>query len=286
MGVVHVIFTRSDGRELRFDDMPMGVKELKGFDAPSVEVFTEKNAIGDGDVVTGKRVASRLIEVKASSRVLGLNEQMRKIVSAFFNPSYSYDVKAVYGNFIRTARKCEIKALAVPMENLYKRLNVSVSLLSPTGYLEGDGLYGKDINAVTGRLGWPFVSVANVGFIYGKFDFSRTIEVFNDGDAPTFIRAVFTVKGEDPVENPVLIKGDAFVKLNTLLYPGDELEIDTENRVVRINGQNALNLVDKTSKWKGMVMQQGDNTFGFGADSHDNQLMVRIYYAKRYYGVG
>lgn len=286
MKAVHVFFTRSDGRELQFDDAPMGVKKLKGFDAPIVEVFTEKNAVGDGDVVTGKRIASRPVEITASSRVLGLNEQMRKIASAFFNPDYSFDVRADYGLFSRTARNCELKALAMPMENMYKRFEISMSFLSPTGYLEGEGLFGKDINAVTSRFGWPFVSVKEVGFIYSKFDFSRTIDVFNDGDAPTFIRAVFTANGSDAVENPQLIKDGAYVRIKTALNPGDVLEIDTENRLVRVNGENALHLVDKTSYWQGMKMGVGDNTFGFSADAHDNQLSVRIYYAKRYYGAG
>lgn len=281
-----MFFTRSDGKEFQINDMPMGVKKLKGFDAPSVEIFTEKNAVGDGDVVTGKRIASRLLEIESSSRVLGMNEQMRKLASAFFNPLYTFDVRAVYGTFSRTARGCVLKAIAMPMENLYKRFELSVSLLAPTGHLEGDGLYGKDINAVTARLGWPWVSVKDVGFLYSKFDFSRTIDVFNDGDAPTFIRAVFTVSGTDTVKNPKLVKDDSYIRLVTVLNPGDVLEIDTEKRIVRINGENALNKVDKTSSWQGMRMNEGANTFGFSADTHDNQLSVRIYYAKRFYGMG
>lgn len=283
---MHVFFTRSDGKEFQVNDMPMGVKKLKGFDAPSVEIYTEKKAVGDGDVVTGKRIASRLLEVGASSRVLGMNEQMRHIASAFFNPVYTYDVKCTYGNFTRTARNCELKAIALPMENLYKRFEFSVSLLAPDGYLEGDGIYGKDINAVTARLGWPWVSLKSVGFLYSKYDFSRTIEVENDGDAPSFIRAVFTVSGTDTVENPTLVKDDSFVRIKTTLQAGDVLEINTETRVVRLNGENALNLVDKASYWQGMVMNTGENTFGFAADTHENQLSVRIYYAKRFYGMG
>ena len=286
MGVVHVYFTRSDGREFRFDDAPMGIQSLKGVDAPATEVFTEKNAIGDGDVVTGKRIASRAIEISAASRIYELNEQMRKIASAFFNPFYTFDVRVVYGRFSRTARTCELKALAMPTENLHSRFKMTLTMFAPNGYLEGDGIYGKDINAVTARLGWPWVSVAGQGFLFSKFDFSQNIEVNNDGDAATYIRALFTVTGTDVVENPRLYKDDAYIRILTQLHPGDELEIDTEKRVVRINGENALHMVDKTSSWQGMRMNPGANTFGFDADTHDNQLAVRIYYAKRFYGMG
>jgi len=264
----------------------MGVTELEGVDAPKVEIFTEKKAVGDGDVVTGKRVASRNIQIKAASRILELNEQMRSLASAFFNPSYTFDVEIIYGSFSRTGRNCELKALALPTANLYKRFEITMTMFAPNGYLESGGLFGRDIASVTARLGWPWVSVAGVGFLYSKFNFAKTIEVNNDGEAPTFIRAVFTVKGTDTVENPKLFKDDAYIRILTALNPGDEMEIDTENRIVRINGENALHLVDKMSSWQGMRMDAGMNTFGFDADTHDNQLSVRIYYAKRYYGMG
>lgn len=278
-------FTRSDGKEFRFDDLPMGVTSITGVDAPKTEIFTEKSAVGDGDIVTGKRIASRLIEIKAKSRILELNEQMRQIASAFFNPSHTFEARIIYGNMSRTARGCELKAIAMPTGNIYQRFEITMSLLAVNGYLEDDGIYGKDINAVTPRLGWPFVSLVNTGFIFSKFDFSKIIEVNNDGDAPTFVRAVFTATGDDAVENPKLFKDDAFVRIKTLLNPGDVLEINTEKRIVRLNGQNALNLVDRNSSWMGMKMTPGRNTFGFGADAHDNQLSVRIYYARRYYGM-
>lgn len=283
---VHVAFTRSDGKQLAFDDAPMGITALDGVGAPKLELFTEKAAVGDGDVITGRRVASRLITITASNRVISLNAQMRKIVSAFFNPLYSYDVDITYGQSKRSAHECELKAIAIPTGNIYKRFEVTLTLLSPTGYLDGDGLYGKDINNVVPRLGWPWVSVANVGMIYSVYEFTKAVTIDNDGDAPTYIRAVFTATGEDPVTNPKLIKGEYFVRVLTSIQPGDKLEIDTEKRLVKINGVNALHLVDRQSNWAGMRMEHGQNSFGFDADDHENQLSVRIYYSKRFYGMG
>ena len=72
----------------------------------------------------------------------------------------------------------------------------------------------------------------------------------------------------------------------TTLQPGDVLEIDTEKKLVKLNGVNALHLLDKTSNWSGMRMDVGSNAFGFEADEYDNQLSVRIYYSLRFYGMG
>lgn len=283
---VKIVFTRSDGKTFAFDDAPLGVTELNGVDAPKIELFTVKNAVGDGDVITGKRIASRTITIEAKNRYTGLNEQMRKIAAAFFNPMYTYDVEFAYGSFVRTARDCEIKALAIPTANLYTRLQITITLLSKSGYLDGGGIYGKDIASVTPRLGWPWVSVVGVGHLYSLYNFSRIISVNNDGDAPTFIRAVFTAVGTDTVTNPKLIKDGHYIRVLATMNKGDELEIDTENRIIRLNGENALHLVDRESNWTGMRMDVGTNVFGFAADEHDNQLAVRIYYSKRFYGIG
>lgn len=285
---VHIYFTRSDGQEMRFDDAPMGIVGLEGIDAPKVELFTEKNAIGDGDVVTGKRVASRSIKIEASTRIIGLGQQMRILLAAFFNPTYTFDVQFVYGDLTRTARDCHIRALEMPTENIYERFRITMTLMSPNGYLEDGGLQGGDINNVLPRFGWPYISIAESGkgALWGVFEFAQALTFENDGDAPTFIRAIITAAGEDAVENPALLHNDSFVRVLTTLQPGDVLEIDTEKRIVRINGVNRLNLVSKDSNFAGMKMGTGTQTFGFSADTHEDQLSVRIYYAKRYYSLG
>lgn len=283
---VTIKFTRSDGKQFAFDDAPMGVTALDGVGGPKLELYTEKAAKGDGDIITGRRVSSRVITIKASNRMLRLNPQMRKLVSAFFNPLYKYSVEITYGESTRWAHECELKAIAIPTENVYKRFEVTLTMLSPTGYLDGDSVYGKDINNIIPRLGWPWVSVAGVGMLYSVFEFTKAVTIDNDGDAPTYIRAVFTATGEDPVPNPKLIKGEYFVRVLTTMQPGDKVEIDTEKRLVKINGVNALHLVDRQSNWTGMRMERGQNSFGFDADDHENQLSVRIYYSKRFYGMG
>ena len=138
------------------------------------------------------------------------------------------------------------------------------------------------------RFGWPYISLAdrNKGALWGVFEFAQALTFENDGDAPTFIRAIFKAAGEDTIENPALLHNDSFVRVKTVLQPGDELEIDTEKRIVRINGVNRLNLVTKDSNFAGMKMGTGTQTFGFSADTHEDQLSVRIYYAKRYYSLG
>ena len=87
----NVLIHRSDGQTFAMDDKPIGLLELKGVDAPAMEVFTEKNAVGDGDTVTGSRVAARDITIRAKSRGGIKNAILRARAVVFFDPQYTYD---------------------------------------------------------------------------------------------------------------------------------------------------------------------------------------------------
>lgn len=278
----YVIFTRSDGRVLKVDDQWLGVTGLDGIGSASIEVFTEKKAVGNGDVVTGKRVGSRLVTVSASARIHGKNSMIREEVSSFFHSNYTYDAEIHYDGSTKTAAECELKALKAPTENVHKNFKFTVSLLCPSGYLQGGGLNGQNINAVRGGFGFPYVSVVDVGFNAGVFLFSRQVQVLNNGAAPTDLRVVMTTRGD--VVNPSIYKGDGdvYVRVLTTLEQGDVLEMDIANRRVRINGQNAITRVDRSSSFSGMQMGIGENTFGFAADDGDNLLDVSVYWAKQF----
>lgn len=258
----------------------LGVTELDGLGEPSIEIFTEKRAVGSGDVVTAKRLASRSVTMKISSRVHGINSQLRDIVSAFFSSQYMYDVEFQYDGIVKKATECELKAIDVPTENVHKPFRMSVTILVPTGYLQGGGMNGQNLNEVRGGFGFPYVSLVERGFNYGVFLFNQNANIINDGAGPTYVRAVMTARGE--VVNPRLTHGDSYIRIVTTINKGDTLVIDTERRIVTLNGQNAITYVDKTSNFQGMTLSVGSNQIGFEADSGDSLLDVSVYWAKRY----
>ena len=275
-----VTFTRSDGLVFAMDDKMLGITELDGLGKPVIEIFTEKRAVGSGDLVTSKRLAARLITVRTTSRVHGINAQLRDIASSFFSHLYTYDVEFQYDGIVRKAVECELKAIDIPTENIHKPFKMAVSVLAATGYLQGGGWDGQNMNAVRGGFGFPFVSLVDRGFNYGTFLFSRQAEIVNDGAGPTYVRAVMTFRGE--VKNPKLTHNDSYIRIVATLNEGDTLIIDTEKRIVTLNGKNAITLVDKTSNFQGMTLDVGASVVGFEADSGDNLLDVSLYWAKRY----
>ena len=296
----NVVVHRSDGQTFAFDDRPMGLLELEGVDAPAMEVFTEKNAVGDGDTVTGSRVAARDITIRAKSRGGIKNAILRARAVVFFDPQYTYDVDISYDGVTRTARDCRLKAVAIPSGSLYQPLDITATFLCPYGYLDGEGgMDGVDLNSITPRLGWPYVSMMKdgvpgkarsglddaPGMLFGVYNYDKTVVIHNRGSAPTWVRGVFTAMGPGTVQNPKLIHGDAFVRVLYTMNPGDVVDIDTEKRIVRINGVNALNKIDKASSFGGMRVDPGYSVIGFDADINPDQLSARVYFQIRYLGV-
>lgn len=296
----NVLIHRSDGQTFAMDDKPIGLLELKGVDAPAMEVFTEKNAVGDGDTVTGSRVAAREITIRAKSRGGIKNAILRARAVVFFDPQYTYDVDISYDGVTRTARDCRLRAVAIPSGSLYQPLDITATFLCPYGYLDGEGgMDGVDLNSITPRLGWPYVSMMKdgvpgkarsglddaPGMLFGVYNYDKTVVIHNRGSAPTWVRGVFTAMGPGTVQNPKLIHGDAFVRVLYTMNPGDVVDIDTEKRIVRINGVNALNKIDKASSFGGMRVDPGYSVIGFDADTNPDQLSARVYFQIRYLGI-
>lgn len=296
----NMLIHRSDGQTFAMDDKPIGLLELKGVDAPAMEVFTEKNAVGDGDTVTGSRVAARDITIRAKSRGGIKNAILRARAVVFFDPQFTYDVDISYDGVTRTARDCRLKAVAIPSGSLYQPLDITATFLCPYGYLDGEGgMDGVDLNSITPRLGWPYVSMMKdgvpgkarsglddaPGMLFGVYNYDKTVVIHNRGSAPTWVRGVFTAMGPGTVQNPKLIHGDAFVRVLYTMNPGDVVDIDTEKRIVRINGVNALNKIDKASSFGSMRVDPGYSVIGFDADTNPDQLSARVYFQIRYLGV-
>ena len=296
----NVLIHRSDGQTFAMDDKPIGLLELKGVDAPAMEVFTEKNAVGDGDTVTGSRVAARDITIRAKSRGGIKNAILRARAVVFFDPQYTYDVDISYDGVTRTARDCRLRAVAIPSGSLYQPLDITATFLCPYGYLDGEGgMDGVDLNSITPRLGWPYVSMMKdgvpgkarsglddaPGMLFGVYNYDKTVVIHNRGSAPTWVRGVFTAMGPGTVQNPKLIHGDAFVRVLYTMNPGDVVDIDTEKRIVRINGVNALNKIDKASSFGSMRVDPGYSVIGFDADTNPDQLSARVYFKIRYLGI-
>lgn len=282
MSGITVRFVRGDGRTFAIDGNTLGLTAAVGLDKPNVEVFTQKAAVGDGDLVTGQRVGSRSLEFTARVLKPALNEVMRRAITSFFTGAQGYDIHVARYGARRYAAACRLDAMEIPTENPYKPITVKLAFLMPEGYFLSEDGFGKNIAGIEPRCGYPYAALRDYGRIYGVYAFAQMVYLDNDGDAEAYCKAVFTARGT--VVNPRLVTGAGYVRVLSTLADGDVLVIDGYTRGVTLNGGNIATLLDRHSRFDGIVFALGTNAVGFTADLGSNLLEVYVYYNKRYMG--
>ncbi len=282
MGGMTVKWIRGDGRTLTADGSVWGLTAAEGLDEPNVEIFTQKAATGDGDLVTGRRVGGRTLAFTLKARQAAYNDVLRRAITSFFSASQTYDVYVSRSGDKRYAPGCRPESVEVPLEAVGKPVTAKLTFLLPEGYFLSADSFGQNIAGVEERCGYPFAALAGTGRLYGVYAFAQTVHLQNDGDAEAYCRAVMTARGE--VTNPKLIAGSGYVRVLGTLDAGDVLTIDGRTKAVTLNGENASAKLDKTSRFDGIVFQPGISGVGFSADIGSNLLDVYVYYNKRYLG--
>ncbi|HNW87678.1 MAG TPA: phage tail family protein [Candidatus Limiplasma sp.] len=282
MSQISITFARNDGRTFAIDGSVLGLVSATGLDKANVEVFTQKAAVGDGDIVTGQRVGSRTLEFTAKARNAALNEVLRRAVTSYFTVTQTYAIYVTRYGEQRYAANCRLDEADAPMSTPGTPLTVKLSFLMPDGYFLSVDSFGKNIASIEGRAGYPYLSPANLGRVYGVYSFASTVSLENDGDAQAYCKAVFTAQGT--VVNPKLIAGGGYVRVLCALAKDDVLVIDGYAKSVMLNGTNVSTKLDRASNFSGIVFAVGANSIGFTADIGSNLLAVNVYYNKRYMG--
>ncbi len=271
---------RGDGRAFTADGTTFGLVAIEGLDQPNVEVYTQKAAVGDGDLITGKRVGSRVLTCTLKAKQAALGSVLRRAAASFFRAQQTYGIYVTRGGETRYAADCELESMEMPTESTLTPLTVKLSFLLPEGYFLSADSFAKNIAGVEERCGYPYISHEDYGRIYGVYSYAETVYLDNDGDAEAYCRAVFIAKGD--VTNPKLIAGDGYVRIIGTLSSGDVLEIDGRTKSVTLNSVNIATQIDRASNFDGIVFALGTNSVGFAADVGSNMLDVYVYYNKRY----
>jgi phage-related protein len=282
MSKMTLSIVRDDGKTMAVNGTLWDILAAEGLDKPEISVFTQKAAVGDGDIVTGKRVRARSISLTIKTPNSSLNEVLRRAATSYFTPAHTFDLYVSRYGAQRYAPACEIEGFEIPTEKRAKPITAKIDLLCPEGYFLSVDDFAQNLAGIEPRAGYPFVSTADIGRIYGLYSFAETVDLTNDGDAEAYCKAVFVAKGD--VTNPKLIAGSGYVRILGAMASGDTLIIDGRTKGVTLNGANIATQIDKASSFDGITFAIGQNSVGFAADVGANLLDVYVYYNKRYMG--
>nr|DAU21038.1 MAG TPA: tail protein [Caudoviricetes sp.] len=293
IGDVYARIVRSDGQEMTLGDGAWRIPKdgLENWANLPYSVSSVEIPSYDGALVTSKRVASCDRTIKAVVGNSRDNEALRAQAIRFFNPKHSFKV---YLTYMGRTRWCGGEQIGFKASegNIYDPVEIEWTILCPNPYLLSVNDFGKDIAEIMPSFGFPFMSFlpqstahVNKGFIVGTSLFAKTVDILNDGDVPSGMRATITATGD--VLNPLLRIGNGTVRLITTMANGDVVALDASGRPPKItfNGANAMNLLDRNSSILDMMIDLGSTTVEFDADDGYQNMSVVIRYNKQYLGV-
>lgn len=103
---------------------------LEGVDAPTIELFHTAKGKGDGDIVTGSRLNSRLITVKARTTAGSNYPIQRNNCLRFHDVRAKYQLAITYLDKTVLTGPCQISAISYPTENVHKSPGLTVGFLA------------------------------------------------------------------------------------------------------------------------------------------------------------
>ena len=254
---------------------------LAGFGLADGDLSYVDNVMGDGGEIKNVRLTRVDRTVSAVYMLRENNAQARRDFTRFFTPRLTYKVYLTYMGETRWAEGTLYKL------QMSEKLDDSLLLTATMTFAFANPLwksvddFGKDIAAVTEKWGFPWLSTSS-GVPVGVYNFSRTVNLFNDGDVPAYPKVIIFAKGY--CENPMFIVNGATVKINDIMAENDEITMDLGALPPRIekNGVNYFGHADKSSEFTKMYLDLGDNEISFDATNGSDNIAVTVYFNKMY----
>lgn len=268
---------RSDDKEFEFGKM-FKILTLEGAGETSFENISQKKAFGNGDIIIGKRIPSRIINITSDCMSSAINNIARETARLFFNPNYVFKLYINYKGIERWI-PCNLDMISLPTNNIHHPQILNLAFYCPDPFFRSVDEFGKNIALVTPAFGYPWFSTSSKGFIFGIYNFANKVFIDNDGDVETFCKAIIKMKGT--VENFRLLKNDdEFVEVMGTFKKKDEIVMDFINAKITLNGEVINNRMNRRSKF--FSIDIGGSDIKYSASVGSNVVEVYIFYNKLY----
>lgn len=277
-----------------------GITQYDGLEAPEIELKFMKNALVDGDITDGKRIARRPIHIEATLRDGSNNNINRQRIIKFFNPKYPGKLTVEHSGTVRNI-EYEIEGWEfATSQNVYENLSIVVDLICPDPFMKNVDNFGKNMADITPMIAFPwrvlkqkmystsdpFKGMTLRGQIAGYRTLKKEVVLANDGDVPCHLQIKF-VASRGTVVNPKIVLTDTrqHVRIIAEMKKGDVILIDTNPRhqVIERNGVNFYQHIDRKSE--PFELAVGENHLEYDADENYSNLDVMLYYTPLYLGV-
>ena len=280
----------ADGMSITFDSdfSPFLLKGCDGIYVSESNVVMSENTMTDGATYQGSTVKMRNIVLTVSSKEN--HRKNREKLYSLFKPKTP-------GTFVYSedGEEKQIKYYVEKVDvDSYKNCrSATISLLCPDPYFESPGDITVSIANWEKLFEFAFELPEN-GLEFGAKSESKLKTIENE--CADYIGVEIVITADDAVVNPVIhhMENGEFIKIGTNAKPlnmvaGDKVIITTgiNNKHVYLEsaGQKTeINgYLDNDSEF--IQMMHGKNTFGYSADSGEENMSITITFRYKYLGV-
>lgn len=276
---------RNDGEVFNYHDSDWGIISLEGVDFPVIEIFKSNRGYGNGSIITGKRKQSRQINIKAQEQNKLNNAEDRARAIGFHNSNYTFDLHITYMGVTRIAKDCQLEAASLPNDNVWKRLNLTVSYLHPESDLLGENSESTNFTDTDPLWHVTRAYVPEGGTLaFGVINHSTSKVINYLGSEDTYVHV--TVEATGLVEGMNIEINGVNMHIDVTMTEGEKLDVDSETKTVKLNGEDVAPANYNGEQLPKLILTYGDNTVKVEADDGGNTAYnANLTYIGRYGGL-
>lgn len=266
-------FVRDDGKILELD-YPWGICEVEGLGYPDVSFETEAYAFEDGSYWTKNQAEKRVISFKAKSQVRDDHFLVRDRIGKFFNHLADYEL---YIDFEGKDAYFEGKVtdFEIPLQKSNALISFTLEFTSTNPFIQSVSNFGKNLNEVKKMIHYPRRYLINEKKPYSVRVFNQNVKIDNDGIVDTGFMASITFAEATSTFGLQNHKGQKLEFLKSFAA-GDILQIDTKNKVARLNGAKFYKGISNDSEF--FPLYPGENFLTYHAAAGESTLDIDVYY--------
>lgn len=266
-------FIRDDGEILELNT-PWGISEVEGLDYPDVNFGTDPFAFEDGSYWTKNQAEKRVISLKAIHTVRDDSYLVRDKVGRFFNHIADYEFLIDYeGKDAYFEGK--ITSFEMPLQKANALVRFSLDFTSVNPFVQSVSNFGRNLNEVSKKIHYPRYYLADEKKPYSVRVFAQNVKIVNEGIVDTGFVASITFK--EPTDFFVIQnhKGKK-VSISKTFAANDVLQIDTKNKVARLNGTKFYKGISNDSEF--FPLYPKENYLTYNSTAGESTLDIDVYY--------
>lgn len=254
---------------------------IEGISDIQTEINMQANAFTDGSQFVNQRFPEREIVLEFAYTSNDSDRIAKRNLLSFLNSKHDFEIHITDAGVTRWIG-ARLHAHKVENPKNSGALTCSATFLCSDPFFKSEDSFGKDIAAITGRLGFVWFNPINKQVPIGIYNFERQVEINNTGDLDSY--PVFKILCTGTVLNPKILVNDSYVRLIKEFSAGEEIVINLIDKKITLNGTNCMGLIDRTSSFSESKLSPGDNLVKFEADNGDSNMTVNLYYYNRFVG--